>query len=100
MKKLKELLKLDKTKMNFAYGMGAAIVIIGALMKITHSDLDLIFYEISGNDMLTVGLITEAIILLFQHLISLEKNISGKMLFLNYLTPTRKEKKNHQVVVA
>ena len=27
---------LNKTQMNFAYGMGAAIVIIGALMKITH----------------------------------------------------------------
>ena len=26
--------------MNFAYGMGAAVVIIGALFKITHIELD------------------------------------------------------------
>ena len=44
--------------MNFAYGMGAAIVIIGALMKITHKD----FGFLTGNTMLTIGLITEAII--------------------------------------
>ena len=34
-------LSINKTQMNFAYGMGAAIVIIGALMKITHTDLNL-----------------------------------------------------------
>jgi hypothetical protein len=28
--------------MNFAYGMGAAIVIIGALFKITHIELPLL----------------------------------------------------------
>ena len=49
---------LNKAQMNFAYGMGAAIVIIGALMKITHKD----FGFLTGNTMLTIGLITEAII--------------------------------------
>lgn len=49
---------LNKTQINFAYGMGAAIVIIGALMKITHKDLG----PLTGNTMLTIGLITEAII--------------------------------------
>ena len=44
--------------MNFAYGMGAAIVIIGALFKITHIG----FGFITGNLMLTIGLVTEAII--------------------------------------
>lgn len=53
---------LNKSQMNFAYGMGAAVVIIGALMKITHTDLDLFIFEITGNTMLTIGLITEAII--------------------------------------
>ena len=55
-------LSINKTQMNFAYGMGAAVVIIGALMKITHTDLDLIIFEITGNTMLTIGLVTEAII--------------------------------------
>lgn len=41
-----------KTIMNFVYGMGAAVVIVGALFKILH---------LKGADiMLTVGLLTEA----------------------------------------
>ena len=49
---------LSKKAMNFAYGMGAAIVIIGALFKITHIE----FGFITGNLMLTIGLVTEALI--------------------------------------
>ena len=40
------------------FWVGASIVIIGALLKITHQD----FGPITGNTMLTLGLITEAII--------------------------------------
>ncbi|MFV8343167.1 gliding motility protein GldL [Flavobacterium sp. XS2P39] len=47
---------LSKKTMNFAYGMGAAVVIIGALFKITHLE----FGIITGNLMLTIGLIVEA----------------------------------------
>ena len=49
---------LNKTQMNFAYGMGAAVVIIGARMKITHFQAGFL----TGNLMLTIGLVTEAII--------------------------------------
>ena len=42
------------------FGVGASVVIIGALMKITHFNSEFI----SGNAMLTIGLITEAIIFL------------------------------------
>jgi gliding motility-associated protein GldL len=49
---------LSKKAMNFAYGMGAAVVIIGALFKIIHFE----FYFLTGNVMLTIGLVTEAII--------------------------------------
>ena len=49
---------LSKKAMNFAYGMGAAIVILGALFKITHIELG----PLTGNLMLTIGLITEALI--------------------------------------
>jgi|TARA_B110000259_G_scaffold65168_1_gene76775 gliding motility-associated protein GldL len=63
-------LKLTKKQNNAAYGLGAAIVIVGALMKIIHKDLDLDFgtdifpvgWVIGGNTLLTVGLVTEAII--------------------------------------
>lgn len=47
---------LSKKQMNFAYGMGAAVVIIGALFKITHLE----FGFITGNLMLTIGLVVEA----------------------------------------
>lgn len=49
---------LSKKAMNFAYGMGAAVVIIGALFKITHIE----FGFITGNLMLTIGLVVEALI--------------------------------------
>lgn len=49
---------LSKKAMNFAYGMGAAVVIIGALFKITHLE----FGPITGNLMLTIGLVVEAAI--------------------------------------
>ena len=49
---------LNKKTMNMAYGLGAAIVIIGALMKITHFQAGFL----TGNLMLTIGLVTEALI--------------------------------------
>ena len=47
---------LSKKAMNFAYGMGAAVVIVGALFKITHIELG----PLTGNLMLTIGLLVEA----------------------------------------
>jgi len=49
---------LSKKVSNFAYGMGAAVVILGALFKITHIELG----PLTGNLMLTIGLIVEALI--------------------------------------
>ena len=46
--------KSSKKLMNMAYGLGASIVIIGALFKIMHWPF--------GNLMLIIGLIYEAII--------------------------------------
>ncbi len=45
-----------KKTMNFVYGMGAAIVIIGALFKIQHITLG----PLTGGLMLTIGLLVEA----------------------------------------
>ena len=44
--------------MKFAYGMGASVVIIGALFKIAHFE----FGPLTGTVMLTIGLVTEAAI--------------------------------------
>jgi gliding motility-associated protein GldL len=49
---------LSPKLMNFLYGMGAAVVIIGALFKITHYEIG----PLTGTVMLSVGLITEALI--------------------------------------
>ncbi len=49
---------LSKKAMIFAYGMGAAVVIVGALFKIIHFEIG----PLTGNVMLTIGLVTEAII--------------------------------------
>ena len=49
---------LSPKVMNFAYGMGAAVVIIGALFKIAHFE----FGPLTGTLMLTIGLVTEALI--------------------------------------
>ena len=54
--------KSSKKLFNLAYGLGASIVILGALFKILHWELDLGFATLSGSFLLAVGLITEAII--------------------------------------
>ncbi|WP_304343850.1 gliding motility protein GldL [Chryseobacterium koreense] len=52
------MFKTKEAIYNFVYSIGAAIVIIGALFKMTHWHLG----PLSGNVMLAAGLITEAII--------------------------------------
>lgn len=52
------MFKTKEAIFNFIYSIGAAVVIIGALFKLTHWSLG----PISGNLMLAIGLITEAII--------------------------------------
>lgn len=50
----------NKTKklFNMAYGLGASVVIIGALFKLTHFHIGFL----TGGVMLSIGLVTEAII--------------------------------------
>lgn len=47
-----------KKVMNMVYGLGAAIVIIGALFKIQHIEIG----PLTGGLMLTIGLVTEALV--------------------------------------
>ena len=54
------MFRLSKKVSNAIYGFGAAIVIIGALMKITHYSPD--FWPSAANSMLTIGLVVEALI--------------------------------------
>ena len=50
--------KSSKKMMNMVYGLGAAVVIIGALCKIQH----LSFGPITGGMILTIGLVVEALV--------------------------------------
>ena len=50
--------KSYKKTMNFVYGMGAAVVIVGALFKIQHIS----YGFLTGGLMLTIGLVTEALV--------------------------------------
>lgn len=47
-----------KKMMNMAYGLGASVVLIGALFKILHFSIG----PLTGGVMLTIGLVTEAMI--------------------------------------
>lgn len=52
----------SKKLFNMAYGLGASIVILGALFKILHWEINLGIFTLDGGFLLAVGLITEAII--------------------------------------
>jgi len=68
---------ISKQKMNFAYGMGAAVVIIGALFKITHLE----FGVITGNLMLTIGLVVEAAIFALSAFEPVEKDLDWSLVY-------------------
>lgn len=68
---------LSKKAMNFAYGMGAAIVIIGALFKITHFELG----PLTGTLMLSIGLLTEAFIFALSAFEPVDKEIDWSLVY-------------------
>jgi gliding motility-associated protein GldL len=68
---------LSPKVMNFAYGMGAAVVIVGALFKIIHFEIG----PLTGNVMLTIGLVTEAIIFGLSAFESPEKEIDWSLVY-------------------
>ena len=77
-----------------AYGLGAAIVIIGALFKITHME----FGPITGNLMLTLGLVTEAIIFALSAFEPVDNELDWSLVYPELAggEPSKKEKENPQ----
>lgn len=59
--------------MNFTYGMGAAVVIIGALFKLMHWKF--------ANEMLIIGLVTEALIFALSAFDAPEKEIDWSLAY-------------------
>jgi gliding motility-associated protein GldL len=68
---------LSPKVMNFAYGMGAAVVIIGALFKIVHFEIG----PLTGNVMLTIGLVVEAVIFALSAFESPEKSLDWSLVY-------------------
>jgi gliding motility-associated protein GldL len=66
-----------KKIMSMVYGLGAAIVIIGALFKIQHIS----FGPINGGLMLTIGLITEAVIFTISAFEPLDKEVDWSKVY-------------------
>lgn len=64
---------LSKKVMNFAYGMGAAVVILGALFKLMHWP--------GANEMLIIGLITEAFIFALSAFDAPEKDLDWSLVY-------------------
>lgn len=60
-----------------AYGLGASIVIIGALFKITHWEIA----GIGGNVLLAIGLVTEAIIFAISAFEPIEEEIDWSLVY-------------------
>lgn len=85
--------------MNMAYGLGAAIVIIGALFKITHME----FGFINGNLMLTLGLVTEAIIFALSAFEDVDDELDWSLVYPELAAGgevSRREKENPQGLLA
>ena len=69
--------KGGKKFMNMAYGLGASIVIIGALFKIIHFEIG----PLTGNVMLTIGLVTEAIIFALSAFESVDDDLDWALVY-------------------
>jgi gliding motility-associated protein GldL len=69
--------KANKKVMNMAYGLGASIVIIGALFKIIHFEIG----PLTGNVMLTIGLVTEAIIFALSAFESVDDDLDWSLVY-------------------
>ncbi len=73
--------KTTKKLFNMAYGIGASIVIIGALFKILHWELDLGFAKLGGGTLLAIGLITEAIIFFISAFEPVEDDLDWSLVY-------------------
>ncbi len=65
--------KTGKKLMNMVYGLGAAVVIIGALFKIMHWPF--------GNEMLIVGLLTEALVFIISAFESVDEDLDWSLVY-------------------
>ncbi len=66
-----------KKMMNMAYGLGASVVLIGALFKILHYSIG----PLTGGVMLTIGLVTEALIFAMSAFESVDEDLDWSLVY-------------------
>ena len=81
--------KASKRFMNMAYGLGASIVIVGALFKIIHFEIG----PLTGNVMLTIGLVTEALIFAISAFEPVDDDLDWSLVYPELAGGAAKEKK-------
>lgn len=84
--------KAGKRFMNMAYGLGAAVVIIGALFKIIHLEIG----PLTGNVMLTLGLVTEAIIFAISAFEPVDDELDWSLVYPELAGGQKKDKKKEE----
>ena len=86
--------KSSKKLFQMAYGLGASIVIVGALFKITHYEIA----GIGGNLLLTIGLVTEAIIFAISAFEPVDEDVDWSLVYPELAGgPARDKQKQKQV---
>jgi len=82
--------RASKRFINMSYGFGASIVIIGALFKITHFEMGVL----TGNVMLSIGLITEAIIFAISAFEPIEDDLDWSLVYPELAGGSKASKEN------
>ncbi|MRT16889.1 gliding motility protein GldL [Vitellibacter sp. q18] len=84
----------SKKLFNMAYGLGASIVILGALFKILHWEIG----PLNGGILLAVGLITEAIIFAISAFEPVDDDLDWSLVYPELAGGTAKERKKVEEV--
>ena len=84
--------KSTKKLFNMAYGLGASIVILGALFKILHWE----FMGISGGLLLAIGLVTEAVIFAISAFEPVEDDLDWSLVYPELAGGAKTEKEKEQ----
>lgn len=80
--------KASKKLMNMVYGLGAAVVILGALFKIMHWPF--------GNEMLIVGLVTEALVFTVSAFEPVDDEVDWSLVYPELSGGNKKDKKQNE----
>ncbi|WP_405205076.1 gliding motility protein GldL [Aquimarina sp. LLG6339-5] len=80
--------KSSKKLMNMVYGLGAAVVILGALFKIMHWPF--------GNEMLIIGLITEALVFTVSAFEPVDDELDWSLVYPELAGGSKRDKKEAQ----